>query len=112
MLPFMHARPLLLAVVLLVGTTGCGSHAVEKQASAAMAAEATCLSRFDRQFHLQGGSKAGSEGFVRDLGDGRLRVTGSVPERSGLAHPESYTCVVVPGSSGMRIVSFEVRRVS
>jgi hypothetical protein len=83
---------------------------VANQSKAAMAAEAQSQSRFDRQFHLQGGSKAISEGFVHDLGQGRLRVTGSVPARAGLIHPESYTCVVVPGSSGLHIFKFDVKR--
>jgi hypothetical protein len=75
-----------------------------------MAAEATCQSRFDRQFHVTPGKKAVSEGFVDDLGGGRLRVTGQVPLRAGQLHPASYTCVVVPGSAGLRIARFDVTR--
>ncbi len=104
----MHVRGLVLAATLLVATTACGSHSVSSQASAAMAAEAKCQSRFDRQFHVQPGQKAVSEGFVADLGNGRLRVTGSVPARAGQTHPGSYTCVLVPGSSGLRIARFDV----
>ena len=62
------------------------------------------------QFHLQGGSKVPSEGFVHDLGNGRLHVTGRVPVRAGLIHPESYTCVVARDSSGLHIVRFDVKR--
>jgi hypothetical protein len=85
---------------------------VENQSKAAMAAMSQCQARFDRHFHLQNGSKAISEGFVRDLGNGRLRVTGTVPARADLSHPEKYTCLVVAGSSGSRIVTFKVKRAS
>jgi hypothetical protein len=106
----MRVRLLTLAAVPLLVTAGCGSPGVAGQSKAAMAAEARCQSRFVQQLHLTGGSKAGSEGFVRDLGNGRLRVTGNVAAGAGLTHPESYTCVVVPGSSGLHIVSFHVMR--
>jgi hypothetical protein len=75
-----------------------------------MAAEAKCQSRFDLKFHVQPGSKAVSEWFVKDLGNGRLEVTGSVPVRAGQTHAGSYTCVVVPDSSGLRIVRFDATR--
>ena len=106
----MRFKLLFLAALPLLVATGCGSHSVANQSKAAMAAEAQCQSRFDRQFHLGAGSKAASEGFVRDLGQSRLRVTGSVPARAGLIHPESYTCVVVRDASGLRIVRFDVKR--
>ncbi|HET7071766.1 MAG TPA: hypothetical protein VFI40_13145 [Nocardioides sp.] len=107
----MRVKLLTLAAVPLLVTTGCGSHGAANKSKAAMAAEAQCQSRFDRQFHLQGTPKGVPEGFfVSDLGQGRLRVTGTVPPRAGLIHPESYTCVVVPDSSGLRIVRFDVRR--
>ena len=109
-LNFMNARWLILAVALLTVTTGCGSHTAEKQAAAALAMETKCQSRFAQQFHLQGGTKAVSEGFVSDLGKGRFRLTGNVSTSAGLDHAESYTCVVVSGSSGLRIVRFEVKR--
>jgi hypothetical protein len=106
----MHNRLLILAAAPLLMTTGCGSHSVADQSKAAMAAQAQCQSRLDRQLHIESGSRSGSEWFVHDLGNGRLRVTGSVPARAGLTHPESYTCVVATGSSGPHIVEFNVRR--
>ncbi len=101
---------LILGAVPLLVTSGCGSSSVANQSKAAMAAEAQCQARFDKQFHLRGGSKAVYEGFVHDLGNGRLRVTGDIPTRARVSHPESYSCVVVPGSSGLRIVAFHVKR--
>ena len=109
-LTFMNARWLILAAALLTVTTGCSSHTAEKQAAAALAMETKCQSRFAQQLHLQGGTKAVSEGFVSDLGNGRFRVTGNVPASAGLDHAESYTCVVASGSSGLRIVKFDVKR--
>jgi hypothetical protein len=106
----MRPDRLVLATTLLFVMTACGSHAVSDQSRAASAAQATCQSRFDLKFHVQPDSKAGSEGFVRDLGHGRLRVTGSVPVRAGETHAGSYTCVVVPTSSGLRIVRFDATR--
>ena len=92
---------------LLFVTTACGSNSVSNQSSAAMSAEAKCQSRVDLKFHVQPRSKAVAEGFVQDLGNGRLRVKSSVPVRADQAHAGSYTCVVVPASSGLRIVGFE-----
>lgn len=107
----MRIRLLILVAIPVTVATGCGSHSVANQSKAAMAAEAQCQSHFDRQFHLQGGSKAPSEGwFVHDLANGRLRVTGRVPVRAGLIHPESYTCVVARESSGLHILTFDVKR--
>ena len=109
-LSFMNARWLILGAALLTVATGCGSHTVEKQAAAALAMESKCQSRFAQEFHLQDGTKAVSDGFVSDLGKGRFRVTGNVPMSAGLDHAESYTCVLVAGSSGLRIVKFDVKR--
>jgi hypothetical protein len=108
----MHVRLLMVAAIPLLVTTGCGSHNVATQSKAAMAALSHCHSRFDQQFHLQGGSKAVAqfEGFAHDLGDGRLRVTGSVPAGGGLNHAETYTCVVASGSSGLHVVKFDVKQ--
>lgn len=108
----MRVRLLIVAAVPLLVTTGCGSNSVAHQSKAAMAAMSQCQARFDRQFHLQGGSKAVFEGFARDLGNGRLRVTGNVPARAGLNHTEAYTCVVASGSSGPHVVEFNVKRAS
>ncbi len=105
----MNARWLILAAALLTVTTGCGSHTEDKQAAAALAMENKCQARFTQQFDVQGGSKAVSEGFVSDLGKGRFRVTVDVPASAGSDHAESYTCVVVSGSSGLRIVRFHVK---
>jgi hypothetical protein len=106
----MPVRRLGLAVLMLATTTACGSSTAMRHSAAAMAAGDTCQSHFARQFHLVGGPKTISEGFVGDLGGGRFRVSATVPRAAGLAHPESYTCVVVPGATGLRISSFEVRR--
>ena len=106
----MNARWLILAAALLTVTAGCGSHSAEKQAAAALAVGTKCQSRFAQQFQLQGGTKAVSEGFVSNLGKGRFRVTGNVPTSAGLDRAESYTCVVVSGSSGLRIVRFVVKQ--
>lgn len=101
---------LTVAAMPLLITTGCGSHSVASQSKAAMVAMSRCQSRFYHQFHLRGGSKAISEGFVHDLGNGRYRLTGTVPAEAGLDHPQTYTCVVAPGSSGPHIVWFDTRR--
>jgi hypothetical protein len=106
----MNVGVLMLGAALLTVATGCGPHSAEHRAAAALAAGTTCQSRFAQQFHLQGGTKAVSEGFVRDVGQGRYRVTGRVPTSAGLTHAESYTCVVVSGTSGPRIVRFAVKR--
>lgn len=103
----MRSNRLLLATPLLLVATACGSNSVLNQSTAAMAAEAKCQSRFDLKFHVQPRSKAVSEGFVQDLGNGRLRVKGSVPVRANQAHAGSYTCDVVPAPSGLRIVRFK-----
>jgi hypothetical protein len=108
--PSMRVRLLMVAAIPLLVTTGCGSHNVANQSKAALAAMSQCQARFNRQFHLAGGSKAVSEGFVQAFGDGRLRVSGRVPARAGLHHAETYTCVVVPGSSGPHVVTFDVKR--
>jgi hypothetical protein len=105
-------RLLIVAVIPLLMTTGCGSHSVANQSKAAMAAMAQCQARFNQRFHFSGGSKAGAEGFARDLGNGRLLVTGSVPAGTGLRHAETYRCVVVPGSSGPHVVELDVKRAS
>jgi hypothetical protein len=106
----MRVRLLTVAAIPLLVATGCGSTSVADRSKAAMAAMTECQARFNRQFHVHGGSKVVGEGFVRALGNGRLRVSGSVPAGAGLNRPEKYTCVVAPGSSGPRIVTFDVRR--
>ena len=106
----MRVRLLTVAVIPLLVTTGCGSRSVENQAKAAMEAMSQCQARLNRHFHLQNGSKEVFAGFARDLGDGRLRVTGTVPAHAGLSHQEKYTCVVVSDSSRPRVVTFDVKR--
>lgn len=106
----MLVRRWVLAAALLVGTTGCGASAVEQQSKAALAAANKCTARFDRQFHPAHTSRSIDEGFVHDLGGGRLRLTGSVPGRAGLAHGGTYTCVVAAGLTGLRITRFDVKR--
>jgi hypothetical protein len=102
-------RRLVRVAALLMVTTGCGSHSAEKQAAAALAVGTKCQSRFAQQFHLQGGTKSVSEGFISDLGEGDFR-TGTVPTSAGVDHAESYTCVVASGASGLRVVRFDVQR--
>ena len=97
---FMKALRLILAAALLTVMTGCGSHSAEKQAAAALAVGTKCQSRFAQQFHLQGGTKAVSEGFVSDLGKGRFRVTGNVPTSAGLDHAESTHALWCPVRRG------------
>lgn len=101
-----------LAALSLSLVTACGSHATsDRSAAVLLAAGNTCQSHVDRRFHLPPVTgRTIEEGVVKDLGHGRLRVTGVVPGRAGLAHPASYTCVVVPGPTGPRVVEFHVQR--
>jgi hypothetical protein len=106
----MHARRSAAVAVVLLGTTGCGATAVEQQSRSALAAANVCMARLHGRLHLPQPSKGIDEGFVHDLGGGRLRLTGSVPPGKGLTHGASYTCVVAAGLTGLRITSFQVRR--
>jgi hypothetical protein len=103
-----------LAAILLLGMAACGSsHDSTSIESKAAIAAAKCHTPVQRRFGVHGTTIDFQSVTVKDLGNGRLQVTGIVPARPDVTDGGSFTCVVVPDATdelrGLRIEQLAVQ---